>query len=497
MSNLQLLWFRQDLRIHDHTALWHATQSGSTIALVILSPEQWKRHDDAPIKIDFYLRQLESLKHQLQQLNIPLIVQCIDLWRDVPSYIQQLCSQLQIQSVHANIELGVNELKRDAQVQRRIELENRSFELYHDRTIFPLASIRNKSNLPYQVFGAFKKNCYEKLSLSLPSCLDTPIPQDKNIALAVQVEAEYSDRIPPITAFYPEFKQPKETWQVTEAYALQRLDTFLDDQVRHYKNERDFPNVQGTSQLSAYLNIGILSIRQCLQALFRVQQGTLYFDSDGQQTWFDELLWREFYQHILYDFPKVSKHRPFKDNTLTIAWQNPKHDPIAADHLTAWQYGQTGVPIVDAGIRQMLQTGWMHNRVRMIVAMFLSKNLLIDWRLGEQWFMQHLIDGELAANNGGWQWCASTGTDSVPYFRVFNPVSQSEKFDPNGDYIRLWVPELAQLDHHSIHDPYAKNTKAQYLDTHNQQLNYPRPIVDLKQSRLRAIEAFRADSTTT
>ena len=193
--------------------------------------------------------------------------------------------------------------------------------------------------------------------------------------------------------------------------------------------------------------------------------------------WLDELLWREFYQHILFDFPQVSKHLPFKSSTQNIPWRD---DLIA---LEQWQQGKTGIPIVDAGMRQLLATGWMHNRVRMICAMFLSKNLLIDWRKGEQWFMQHLIDGDLAANNGGWQWCASTGTDAVPYFRVFNPISQSLKFDPNGDYIRQWVPELTDLDAKTINEPYA-HTKIQNLD-------YPMPIVELKSSRTRAIETFK------
>ena len=278
-------------------------------------------------------------------------------------------------------------------------------------------------------------------------------------------------------SFYPEFKKNDHQLAVGEAHALDVLNQFIEDQVEFYKVERDFPALKGTSQLSTYLNIGILSIRQCIQALFNAQQGYFKLDSEGQQTWLDELLWREFYQHILYDFQRVSKHLPFKKNTQKIQWRDAPED------LKDWQYGLTGVPIVDAGMRQMLATGWMHNRVRMIVAMFLSKNLLIDWRLGEQWFMQHLVDGDLAANNGGWQWCASTGTDSVPYFRVFNPISQSQKFDANGDYIRRWVPELAHLDAKSIHDPYAKNP--------NLKLNYPRPIVDLKQSRIRAIEAFK------
>ncbi|MFX8624819.1 FAD-binding domain-containing protein, partial [Acinetobacter baumannii] len=271
--------------------------------------------------------------------------------------------------------------------------------------------------------------------------------------------------------------EQQDLWPVGESYALEQLDQFVEDSVSHYKVERDFPHVHGTSKLSPYLNIGILSVRQCLQALFRNQHGNFHLDNEGQQTWLDELIWREFYQHILFDFPYVSKHLPFKKGTQKIKWN---HNP---EQLKAWQTGQTGIPIVDAGMRQLLQTGWMHNRVRMITAMFLCKNLLIDWRIGEQWFMQHLIDGDLAANNGGWQWCASTGTDAVPYFRIFNPISQSQKFDPNGDYIRKWVKELAHLDNKSIHDPYSSKI--------NLSLNYPKPIVDLKETRLKAIETFK------
>lgn len=484
---MQLIWFRQDLRIHDHTALWHATTSGQCIALVILSPEQWKQHDDAPIKIDFYLRQLQQLKIQLDQLKITLITITTPLWKDIPQAMFEICQQLHIQSVHANIEAGWNEQQRDIHVQQRLQQHGISAEFHLDRTLFALGSIRNQSNLPYQVFGAFKKKCYASLSISLPTCFPTPEAQQKINAVDIQPFDQYLT-IPTIEHFYPDVHFAQPTWQVGENFAFDLLDTFLDQHIQYYQTERDFPNLQGTSQLSAYLNIGILSIRQCIQAMFREHHGQLYFDSEGKQTWLDELLWREFYQHILFDFPHVSKHLPFRLNTQKIVWRT-FNDPIVADDFHAWQQGQTGIPIIDAGIRQMLATGWMHNRVRMIVAMFLTKNLLIDWRLGEQWFMQHLIDGDLAANNGGWQWCASTGTDSVPYFRVFNPVSQSQKFDANGDYIRQWVPELAHLDAKQIHEPYAKNK--------NLDIDYPHPIVDLKQSRLRAIEAFKQMSSST
>ena len=473
----QLIWFRQDLRIHDHAALWHAAQTGSCIAIVLLSPEQWQRHDDAPIKIEFYLRQLQELKTQLDSLNIPLIVQTIPLWNDIPQFFIHLLEHINFQNIYANIEVGVNELQRDANVQKLLNQHQKELVLLHDRTLFPFASIRNQSNLPYQVFGAFKKACYQRLQHALPQCypvpnIQEPIKLDLS-ALAQtdipQLQVEYAEKIkPPMTAL----------WNVGESHAHNLLDHFIDQNLTDYKVSRDLPSISGTSQLSTYLNIGILSIRQCIQALFRQQQGDFVIQSEGQQTWLDELLWREFYQHILFDFPQVSKHLPFKAATQQINWRD---DPV---NLEKWQQGQTGIPIVDAGMRQLLATGWMHNRVRMICAMFLTKNLLIDWRIGEQWFMQHLIDGDLAANNGGWQWCASTGTDAAPYFRVFNPISQSQKFDSNGDYIRKWVPELAHLDAQIIHEPYVKDLL--------KNLNYPKPIVDLKTSRARAIEAFKS-----
>lgn len=467
---MQLIWFRQDLRIHDHAALWHATQQGPCIALAVLSPEQWQLHQDARIKTDFYLRRLKYLKQQLQQLNIPLIILNIPLWKDLAPEILNLCQTLNIENLHANIEVGVNELKRDAQVQQLLEQQQIRVELYHDRTLFPLGSIRNQSNQPYQVYSAFKKKCYERLILDVPACYPEIEAQDP---------IQLSTKLPNVDLekFSADYvvEHAAQLWPAEDQAALDLLDDFIEDKMAHYKTDRDLPAVDGTSRLSPYLNIGVISVRQCMQALF--QDGYFQIEDVGQQTWLDELLWREFYLQILFDFPRVSKHQPFKQNTNKIQWRNAPED------LAAWQQGQTGIPIVDAGMRQMLATGWMHNRVRMITAMFLCKNLLIDWRLGESWFMQHLIDGDLAANNGGWQWCASTGMDAVPYFRIFNPVSQSLKFDPNGDYIRKWVPELTHLDAKSIHEPYAKNPDLE--------LDYPKPIVDLKASRVRAIEAFK------
>ncbi len=473
---MHLVWFRQDLRIFDHTALHHAMAAGPTIAVVVLSPEQWRLHHDATIKIDFYLRQLTQLKQDLDALHVPLIVLRVELWCDIAKTFEQLIPQFNITAMYAHREAGCHEIKRDAAVEAMLSQQQINSHFFDDATLFPFGSIRNQSEQPYQVFGAFKKQCYARLSIRLPQCAPRPEPQ---AAFDLQLNSSQYD-IPSLSALGLSEISPTQQalWPVGEDYALDLLDDFLADHVEAYDQARDYPHLNATSQLSAYLNIGMLSIRACVQALFREQYGDFDFSNQGQKTWLDELLWREFYLHILFDFPKVSKHLPFKEQTQKLTWRNAPED------LAAWQQGQTGIPIVDAGMRQMLATGWMHNRVRMIVAMFLSKNLRIDWRLGEAWFMQHLVDGNLAANNGGWQWCASTGTDSVPYFRIFNPVSQSQKFDPQGDYLREWLPELAHLEAKDIHDPYAKNPQ--------RDLDYPRPIVDLKQSRLQAIAAFKA-----
>lgn len=470
-----LVWFRQDLRVHDHTAFWHAMQlesDQSCYALVILSPKQWQQHDDAPAKIDFYLRQLEQLKQSLLACGVPLIVEIIPLWKDIPKKLAKLAKKYQVKQVFAHVESGVNEQQRDQVTQENLNASDINFSLLQDRTLFPLGSIRNKSDQPYQVFGAFKKACYARLSISLPKLYAKPkaqkhcpdIGESSSIPTLKQLGvAEVSSDI-------------QKMWVVGEKHAQKRLDHFIEHELADYGTARDIPSVVGTSQLSPYLNTGILSIRQCIQAIFQKQQHDFIIEQAGQQIWLDELLWREFYQHLLYDHPKLSKHQPFKEKTRKLDWRKSESD------FKAWTQGLTGVPIVDAGMRQLLATGWMHNRVRMICAMFLSKNLLIDWRKGEQWFMQHLIDGDLAANNGGWQWCASTGTDSVPYFRIFNPVSQSLKFDADAKYIKHWLPELKKLDARQAHEPYAKQPDLK--------LNYPKPIVDLKQSRKQAIEAF-------
>ncbi|MEW6712503.1 MAG: FAD-binding domain-containing protein, partial [Candidatus Riflebacteria bacterium] len=266
-----------------------------------------------------------------------------------------------------------------------------------------------------------------------------------------------------------------------ETAARDRLHQFVTQIVDKYDHDRDYPDIEGTSRLSPYLAAGVLSPRQCLaEILARQKKDQLPDFASGAGSWLNELIWRDFYAHVMVAFPRVSKGLPFQLITEKVKWRYDEKQ------LQAWQQGLTGYPIVDAGMRQLQQTGWMHNRLRMITAMFLSKHLLLDWRLGERHFMQHLLDGDLAANNGGWQWSASTGTDAAPYFRVFNPFSQSHKFDSAGSFIRIFCPELAPVSAKALHDPELLKSEIRF-----NKIDYPEPIVEHAAARARAIAAFK------
>ena len=469
---LQLMWFRTDLRVQDNSALAAAMSSGPTVALYLLSPGQWLAHDDAPSKVDFWLRNLKELATELGKLNVPLLVREADDWSAAPQVISELCQQLQISTVQVNEEYGVHESRRDHAVAGALAGLGVNFRSHLDQLFFKPGSVLTKSGGYFQVYSQFRKVCYQRLHTALPALIATPRAQTP---LAIQ-----SDVMPQQA---PGFAIPpaalRECWPAGEGEAARRLAEFAAQQIDFYQSARDFPAQPGTSQLSAYLAAGVISPRQCLHAALQANQGEFDSGNPGVITWINELLWREFYKHILVGYPRVSMHRAFRTETEAVAWRD------APLELKAWQEGRTGFPIIDAAMRQLLSTGWMHNRLRMIVAMFLTKNLLIDWREGERFFMRHLIDGDLAANNGGWQWSSSTGTDSAPYFRIFNPLSQSQKFDPDGRFIRQWLPELVGLNKTNIHNPAAIGGLFGIAD-------YPTPIVDLSKSRARALAAFKS-----
>lgn len=468
---LQLIWLRSDLRVHDNTALSAAAARGPCVAVYLLSPQQWQIHDDAPCKVDFWLRNLRELSQALGELNIPLLIRTAERWEDAPQVLGQLGTVLNVETVHANEEYGVNESRRDAAVSKTLDAAGIGFNSYLDQLLFKPGSVLTKTGTYFQVFSQFRKACYARLHGVLPRLIAAP---------GVQVPtAIIRDPIPlQVEGFDTPSEPLRALWPAGEGEAHRRLANFAQGQIDHYKDQRDFPAQPGTSQLSAYLAAGVISPRQCLHAALKSNQGEFDSGSAGAVAWINELLWREFYKHILVGYPRVSRHRAFRPETEALAWRD------APDELAAWKEARTGLPIIDAAMRQLLETGWMHNRLRMLVAMFLTKNLLIDWREGERFFMRHLIDGDLAANNGGWQWSASTGTDSAPWFRIFNPLSQSEKFDTEGLFIKHWLPELTGLNNKAIHNPATLGGLFGVAD-------YPLPIVDLGLSRERALAAFK------
>ncbi|KAF1010028.1 MAG: Deoxyribodipyrimidine photo-lyase [Pseudomonas fluorescens] len=469
---MHLIWLRSDLRLHDNTALAAAARRGPTVAVYLISPAQWQAHDDAPCKVDFWLRNLSSLSQALDELNIPLLVRHAATWDQAPQVLGRLCKELAIESVHVNDEYGIHETRRDVQVAKMLEAQGVTFHHYLDQLFFQPGSVLTKTGGYFQVYSQFRKVCHERLHRALPGLIETPRAQAR---LPIQ-----RDAIPPqVEGFAVPSDGLRALWPAGEDEAHRRLTQFADEHIHSYKDERDFPAKPGTSQLSPYLAAGVISPRQCLHAALQSNAGEFDSGNEGAVTWINELLWREFYKHILVGYPRVSRHRAFRPETEAVAWRNAPAD------LAAWQEARTGLPIIDAAMRQLLETGWMHNRLRMVVAMFLTKNLLIDWREGERFFMRHLIDGDLAANNGGWQWSSSTGTDSAPYFRIFSPLSQSEKFDSEGRFIKRWLPELAGLNKKEVHNPDALGGLFGIA-------NYPRPVTDLKKSRERALAAFRS-----
>lgn len=487
----QLVWFRSDLRLEDNPALFRACQQGEVVAVFVHSPEQWQEHGWGDLKTAFVLSNLHALAQQLRQLNIPLKILTVTRFSYAPQALLELAKELGISKLLFNDEYEWNEQQRDNAVVEAFTQAGINVERFTDQVIFPPGSIRTGKGDFYTVFTPFYRNWLSQLK---PEHL-VPLP-------APQAQAPTQLANDPLPAFVS--SQQLKLWPAGEAAAHQKLQDFAEQALNNYDQQRDFPALAGTSQISAYLAAGVLSPRQGLAAAQMHSAGRFMDKSTGAGVWVSELVWREFYRHLLIGFPRISKGRAFKPATEKLAWRSIENSKVQRD-LQAWQTGQTGFPIIDAAMRQLLETGWMHNRLRMLVAMFLSKNLLIDWRVGEAFFMQHLIDGDLAANNGGWQWAASTGTDAVPYFRIFNPYTQSAKFDPQGEFIRHYLPELAHLNNKDIHQPPANKLVVDKLSEglftneifgdesgNRKSSSYPAPIIDLKLSRDRVMQAFEA-----
>ncbi|MEM8668478.1 MAG: deoxyribodipyrimidine photo-lyase [Planctomycetota bacterium] len=467
-----LVWFRRDLRITDHPALSNACEQATegVVAVFCITPEQWKEHDDSPLKVHFWMQNVVCLSKALAAIRIPLLIIECDNYDDIPKRISALATEHDCGSLFFHREYEVNEAERDKQVIAMCEASGVTTFCYDDRVIVPPANISTKEGNFYTVFTPYRRVWDTRLD-----DVGEPIAAPKKQS---EIQIAPSD-VPDKIDGYDFSSVRSDLWPAGEDEAHERLHQFM-DRIDAYDDRRDIPSVCGTSVLSPYLAAGVVSPRQCLSSALALCKGDLS-RSKGATTWVSELTWRDFYAHVLVGFPRVSKHLAFNRKNDGVQWS---HDDST---FNAWTEGQTGYPIVDAGMRQLNQTGWMHNRLRMVTAMFLTKHLLIDWRWGEKYFMDHLIDGDLAANNGGWQWSASTGTDSVPYFRIFNPFSQSKRFDTDGDYIKKFCPELKDVPAAALHDA-AKLRR----EIERREIDYPDFVVDYKEGRERALAAFKA-----
>jgi deoxyribodipyrimidine photo-lyase len=469
-----LVWLRNDLRLWDNPALYRAAETGSGVVVVyVLCEEYLTRHSIAPIRLDFIRRHLLMLAPQLADLNITFKVSLVAHSVEIPELLLKHAELEQCDQLFFNAEYPVDELQRDRAVTDLLRAHHLTVKRFHDRVIVPPGMIRNGQGDPYKVFTAFKRKWLQTVApLSLQPL---PGPQSQPEITSVDKSGNTAlpfveEQIVRLFSAYP-MRDSADLWSAGEAEAHYRLQRFIACGLDNYDVRRDIPSVDGTSTLSPYLAVGAISPRQCLSAVLAANCGEWDSGNAGATCWIGEIIWREFYQHLVVDFPHVCRHRAMQAHTDSFPWQ--KNEAL----FKRWCTGRTGIPLVDAAMHQLAQTGWMHNRLRMVVAMFLTKNLQIDWRLGEQYFMSQLIDGDFAANNGGWQWSASTGADAAPYFRIFNPVSQSKRFDPDGKFIRQYVPELAHVSAKDIHLP-------------PQTAGYLTPIVDLSSSRKHTIELF-------
>jgi deoxyribodipyrimidine photo-lyase len=472
-----LIWFRADLRTHDNTALHEAAKGTSepVLGVFLLAPDQWKEHDWASVKVDLILRTLRDLSEALAEKNIPLLIRRADRFSQAPEALLKIAREHGCRALFFNREYEINERRRDDGVIEAFRNAKLEAHAYDDQTVLAPGTVLTKDSRTYTVFTPFKKAWIAKVRDA----------GGTKVYTAPRSRPFMPTRPDDVPASLREFDglTRADLWPSGEEHARSRLKEFAGRRIATYKENRDFPAVNGTSTLSPYLTIGAISPRQCLVAALDANEGTYDAGNAGVVQWISELVWREFYRHLITAVPRLCMGRAFKPETERIRWR----DDDAG--FEAWCEGRTGVPIVDAAMRQLIKTGWMHNRLRMITAMYLTKDLFIDWRRGEKFFMENLVDGDLAQNNGGWQWSASTGTDSAPYFRIFNPVSQSRSFDPKGSFIRKFVPELATLDDDTIHAPWEAGLLAKPVE-------YPaKPVADHAKARTRVMEAFRAIGT--
>jgi len=467
MSKKALIWFRRDLRLQDNPVIHYAIEAGyQLIPLFIFDESIYKSSRVGAPRLQFWINALHDLDEQLQALGSRLVIR-----RGEPiRVLQNLITQTNSSALHFNSDITPYARRRDAEISEQLSIE---VNAYDASLIMPPSTVLKSDGTPYKVFTPFKRLWNTKpkreiyqYTLSTDNFAEIDIETN---TLPTVADLGYSA----ISAQHP---------PATRQYAESLVDDFVHADMTYYTDTRnDLPispyenRVRGTSYLSPYLRLGIISPHEIYwQSREKYANTRVESHRESIETFVSELTWRDFYGHILWHYPHVLK-RDFVDTYLNLEWDN---DP---EMLQQWQQGMTGYPIIDAPMRQLVARGWMPNRARMIVSSFLTKHLLIHWKYGDIFFMQHLIDGDTASNNGGWQWASGTSTDAQPYFRIFNPINQSKKF-ATPEYLRYWVPELKSVPDKHIHTPWEMLSPPK---------NYPSPIVEHKFARQRALDAFK------
>lgn len=473
---LGLVWFRRDLRVHDHPALHNALRECNQLHCVfVFDQDILAPLPRADRRVRFIRETLVELDATLRALAQHGDRGLIVLHAVASTAIPELAEQLNVQAVYASRDDEPSALERDARVRTSLAARGRELRLFKDHTVFERSEVLTQAGTPYTVFTPYKNAWLRQVNTfylssypvrlqpgSLASLPDFVTPGVPSLtALGFEPSEHLSLPVPPGTS------GAQTLWQDFK----QRMDA--------YGEARDFPAVKGPSYLGVHLRFGTLSVRELArEAHTHAQAG-----SSGAATWLAELIWRDFYQQLMTHFPHVVE-RSFKPAYDAIVWETGE----SAEALwAAWKSGRTGYPLVDAAMAQINQTGYMHNRLRMVVASFLVKDLGLDWRRGEAYFAQHLNDFELSSNNGGWQWASSSGCDAQPWFRIFNPVTQSRKFDPKGRFIRRYLPALAQLSDADLHAPWLADAGALRDAGVVLGETYPRPVVDHDKARERTL----------
>ena len=467
-----IMWFRQDLRLADNPAFAAAAASGAPVlAVYVLDDDSAGRWALGGAARWWLHGSLERLGRALADCGVPLV-----LARGAAEHVlPALASETAAEAVYCSRAYEPWSRRVEDALHRRLGADDVAFKRYPGTLLVEPEALATKTGQPYRVYTPFWR------ALTAGAAPRRPVAAPKRVAgLANPPAGQPLDSLN-LRPSRPDWAAGlRATWTPGEASADGRLRAFLAERVTRYADDRNRPDIDGTSGLSPHLRHGELSPAQCWHAA-RAAAGS--DGGAGLETFLKEIAWREFSYHLLFHFPDLPE-APFRSDFAEFPWAP------TAEALRAWRRGRTGYPIVDAGMRQLWATGWMHNRVRMVVGSFLVKHLLIPWQDGEAWFWDTLVDADLASNAASWQWVAGSGADAAPYFRIFNPVKQSETYDPNGDYVRRWVPELARLDAPAIHAPWQAPAGALARAGVELGRSYPGPIVDHAVARTRALAAY-------